>query len=123
LISYITIIDFLHGAFACKAPRFAPTMTAGTWDANRSGGSLIFKRTVIEMQAKATTLRRVIRKRDLSQFAGLQRTQINALIKQGEFPAPIKLSDSGRAVGWFEDELIQWQQERLAARDTKRRSR
>ena len=64
-----------------------------------------------------TPLLRIIRLRDLPTYVGLQRSQIDELIKRGEFPKPIKLSDSGRANGWLEHELIAWQQERLAKRD------
>ena len=31
---------------------------------------------------------------------------------------PIKLSDGGRAKAWLEDELLLWQRQRLASRDT-----
>jgi prophage regulatory protein len=62
-------------------------------------------------------LLRIIRKRDLPAFTGLQRTSIEELIKRGEFPKPIPLSDSGRAVGWVEHEVIAWQHKRLAKRD------
>jgi prophage regulatory protein len=62
-------------------------------------------------------LHRIIRLRDLSDFVGLKRTQIDALIIRGEFPRPIKLNDNGRAKGWLEAELIAWQQARIAARD------
>jgi prophage regulatory protein len=66
---------------------------------------------------EASLLHRIIRKRDLSQFVGLRRTQIDELMKRGEFPRPVPLSDSGRAVGWLEDELAEWQRHRLAKRD------
>jgi prophage regulatory protein len=66
---------------------------------------------------EARRLHRIVRRRDLPQFAGLQRTQIDELIKKGEFPRPIPLSDTGRAVGWLEDELAVWQRQRLAQRD------
>jgi prophage regulatory protein len=62
-------------------------------------------------------LHRIVRRRHLPQFVGLQRTQIDELIKKGEFPKPIPLSDTGRAVGWIEDELAAWQRARLARRD------
>ena len=39
------------------------------------------------------------------------------LIKRGEFPKPISLSDSGRAKGWLESEILVWQAKRLATRD------
>jgi predicted DNA-binding transcriptional regulator AlpA len=62
-------------------------------------------------------LQRIIRERDLPQYVGLRRTQIAQLIARGEFPAPIKLSDSGRAKGWLEADLIVWQRSRLTKRD------
>lgn len=61
-------------------------------------------------------LNKLYRLRDLPQFVGLRRTQIAALIKAGQFPKPIPLSDGGRAVAWLEDDLIAWQKARIAAR-------
>jgi prophage regulatory protein len=60
-------------------------------------------------------LQRFVRKGDLPDYVGLRRTTIEELIKQGRFPKPIKLTE--RAVAWSEQELIEWQQERIAARD------
>ncbi len=62
-------------------------------------------------------LQRIIRERDLPQYVGLRRTQIAELIASGEFPAPIKLSDTGRSKGWLEADLIVWQRDRIAKRD------
>jgi prophage regulatory protein len=62
-------------------------------------------------------LNKIIRKKDLPNYVGLQRTQIELLIERGEFPRPVPLSDSGRAIGWLEHEVWAWQQARLAARD------
>lgn len=62
-------------------------------------------------------LLRIIRLSELPTYVGLQRTQIDELIKAGEFPAPVKLSDTGRAKGWLEHEIVAWQQMRLAKRD------
>jgi predicted DNA-binding transcriptional regulator AlpA len=39
------------------------------------------------------------------------------LIKTGEFPKPVPLSDSGRAIAWLETDLIAWQNARIAARN------
>ena len=55
---------------------------------------------------------RLVRERDLFTYAGLRRTQIAELIKRGEFPRPIRLSEGGRAKAWLEDELITWQRQR-----------
>ena len=60
-------------------------------------------------------LHKIIRFADLQQFTGLRRTQIDELIKIGNFPRPVKLSF--RRKGWLETELIAWQQERIAQRD------
>lgn len=61
-------------------------------------------------------LNRLFRPRDLPEFVGLRRTQIGELIKTGEFPKPIPLSDTGRAVAWLEADLVAWQMRRIAAR-------
>jgi len=64
-------------------------------------------------------LLRIIRLRDLPLYVGLRRTQIQQLIARREFPKAVPLSDTGRAKGWLEHELIAWQQRRLAKRDGK----
>lgn len=46
---------------------------------------------------------------------GYRRSTIYRLIQQGKFPAPISLSDSGRASAWVEDEVNQWCKDRIAA--------
>ncbi len=66
--------------------------------------------------ADANRLNRMYRLHDLPQFVGLRRTQIVELIKAGEFPKPVPLSDTGRAVGWLEHDLIAWQNARIARR-------
>lgn len=60
-------------------------------------------------------LQRVIRLADLPSFVGLKRTQIDVLIKSGEFPRPVKLSK--RAKAWLESEIVAWQAQRIAERD------
>jgi prophage regulatory protein len=62
-------------------------------------------------------LNRMYRLRELPQFVGLRRTQIGDLIKAGQFPKPIPLSDGSRAVAWLESDLIAWQNARIAARN------
>jgi prophage regulatory protein len=64
--------------------------------------------------APAPTLNRIIRRRDLYAFTGLKPTAIDNEIARGSFPKPIPLAD--KAVGWFESEIIEWQQRRLAER-------
>jgi prophage regulatory protein len=45
---------------------------------------------------------------------GLSRSTIYLRISQGGFPKPISLG--GRAVGWVEDEVNEWLDERIQAR-------
>jgi hypothetical protein len=59
-------------------------------------------------------LNRIIRKRDIPDYTGLQRTSINALIKRGELNL-FTLTEGGRAKGIFEEDLIAWQQRRREA--------
>jgi prophage regulatory protein len=60
-------------------------------------------------------LHKVIRLRDLPNFVGLQRTQVEQLIAEGRFPKPVRLST--RRIAWLESEIIAWQQSRIAERD------
>jgi len=48
---------------------------------------------------------RIIRMRDLIEKVGYAESTIYALIKEGKFPAPFKLTPGGRANGWFEDTI------------------
>jgi prophage regulatory protein len=63
-------------------------------------------------------LHKIVRLAELPGYTGLHRTQIDELIKQGQFPRPVKLST--RRKGWLEHELISWQQARIAERDEQR---
>jgi predicted DNA-binding transcriptional regulator AlpA len=51
-------------------------------------------------------------------YFGLKHTQLDEKIKSGEIPAPMKLSDSGRARGWTGRQILEWQAERAAKRAT-----
>jgi predicted DNA-binding transcriptional regulator AlpA len=62
-------------------------------------------------------LRRFLREREVIRRCGYGRTQLDDLIARGEFPKPFRLSDSGRAKGWDEDEIIEWQAQRMASRE------
>jgi prophage regulatory protein len=62
-------------------------------------------------------LNRMFRLRDLPEFVALRRTQIQEMIKAGDFPPPVPLSDSGRAIAWLECDLVAWQNARIAARN------
>lgn len=60
------------------------------------------------------SLNRLIRLADLPPYVGLHRSQIDQLVAQGEFPRPIKLSDAGRAKAWLENDIVDWQNHRIA---------
>ena len=60
-----------------------------------------------------TKLNRMIRLAQLPEYVALQRTQIDELIKKGEFPKPIRLSDTGRAKAWLECDVLAWQNARM----------
>jgi len=62
-------------------------------------------------------LNRIIRERDVDAYCGLKRTQRAELIRRGKFPKPFRISDDGRARGYLESELIEWQRARVAERD------
>ena len=70
-------------------------------------------------------VRNILRLPAVKKVSGHERSQIYALMAKGEFPRPVKLSE--QSVGWFEDEIEEWQQSRPRAkggrspRDRKRR--
>ena len=47
---------------------------------------------------------------------GLSRSNIYSQIQRGEFPKPVKLG--AKAVGWVEDEVAQYNERKIAARDS-----
>jgi predicted DNA-binding transcriptional regulator AlpA len=46
-------------------------------------------------------------------YFGLSNAHLYQAIKEGAIPAPVSISDGGRARGWFGRQIIAWQQERL----------
>jgi len=70
-----------------------------------------------------TILRRVLRKPEVLAASGYRPTQLDLLIEQGKFPRPFRLSEGGRALGWYEDEIIAFQQARIAERDREAKSK
>jgi prophage regulatory protein len=61
--------------------------------------------------------RRVLRMPATEEKVGLRESQIREKVAAGEFPKPIKLSASGRAVGFLEHELEEYLDARIADRD------
>lgn len=58
----------------------------------------------------------VLRRRQVEARTGLGRSSIYALIADGQFPAPIRLSTN--TVGWLEHEIDAWIAERTRASRT-----
>ena len=61
-------------------------------------------------------LDRMYRHAEVLQYVGLKKTQLAKLIREGNFPKPVPLSE--RAIAWLESDLIKWQHDRIAARNT-----
>ncbi len=56
---------------------------------------------------------RLLRWKDVQPRVGICRSQAHAMIQEGTFPAPIKLSS--RASAWVEEEITSWIESRIAA--------
>jgi prophage regulatory protein len=52
---------------------------------------------------------------EVTRITGVPRSTIYDLIKRGQFPEQIKLSE--RMVAWSAAEIASWQQDRIAKRD------
>lgn len=57
-------------------------------------------------------IERILRRPDVQARTGLSRSGLYSAIKNGEFPAPVKLTD--RAVGWLESSISQWIESRTS---------
>ena len=62
-------------------------------------------KTHAEPRASSDT---IVRKMHAAPVVGLSKTRIEALVREGKFPAPFKLTDGGRASGWLRSTLDQW---------------
>lgn len=49
---------------------------------------------------------RILKLREVMQMTALSRSSIYAFMRQGAFPKPIRLG--ARAVGWKENEILDW---------------
>lgn len=56
----------------------------------------------------------ILRRSDVQRVTGLPKSTIYDRISKGTFPKPIKLSE--RSVGWLENEIAAWQEQRIASR-------
>lgn len=58
------------------------------------------------MSASTKHSERLLRMPDVISRVGIKRSQIYALVRAGEFPQPIRLSE--RATAWVESEIDDW---------------
>ena len=56
----------------------------------------------------------ILKLRQVTDKAAISRSSLYAKVKQGKFPAPVKLGE--RASGWIEDEIDAWIEQRIQAR-------
>jgi prophage regulatory protein len=63
------------------------------------------------------TNKRVLRRPAVLERFGGRHTALDEAVRRGEFPAPIKITDYGRAVAWLEQEVDDWMAARIAKRD------
>lgn len=67
----------------------------------------------VRLHAPAQTPERVLRLPETSAMVGLKRASIYALMAEGRFPRPVRLS--ARAVAWRMSDLQRWLSEREPA--------
>ena len=58
---------------------------------------------------------RLLRWRQVQPRVGICRSHVHALVREGKFPAPVKLL-GGRASAWVESEINAWINEQIANR-------
>ena len=64
-------------------------------------------------------LRKILRKREVMALLGLGHTALQEAVARGDLPKPITITEHGRTIAWFEDELIEHLETRAAARNAK----
>lgn len=57
----------------------------------------------------------LLRRSEVEARTGLARATIYNMVRTGKFPAPIPLTESGRAVGWLESDVNEYLQNRINA--------
>ena len=57
---------------------------------------------------------KILKLKQVTEKAAISRSSLYAKVKQGKFPAPVKLGE--RASGWIEDEIDEWIEQRIQAR-------
>ena len=69
------------------------------------------------LEGSARRLQNILRRPRVEAATGLSRSQIYLLMSLGKFPLPIPLDgNGGRAVGWLENEILDYQEARIEER-------
>lgn len=66
--------------------------------------------------------REMYRLKDAARFFGYSLHRLEDLIRTGELPAPLALSDAGRAKAYLGSQILAWQAERVAAAERKQKA-
>ncbi|MFN3233408.1 MAG: helix-turn-helix transcriptional regulator [Alphaproteobacteria bacterium] len=61
------------------------------------------------------SINRVLRRKEVERVTGLSRSTIYQRMSNGTFPKPVPLGP--QRVGWMENELVDWIEERVRERD------
>jgi predicted DNA-binding transcriptional regulator AlpA len=76
------------------------------------------KREVHGVEAHSESIDKILRFEAVIEWSGLSKPTILRMARRREFPQPIKLSRSGRAIGWRRSELIAWLESRPTTNTT-----
>ena len=63
-----------------------------------------------------TPTTRLLRRRDVEALTGLRCSTLYDLMAAGRFPKPVSIGP--RAVAWVDTEIAEWQEARIAERDS-----
>lgn len=58
---------------------------------------------------------RLIKLKEVLNLTALSRASVYRMMADGKFPSSVSLGE--RSVGWVEEEILSWIEERIAARD------
>ena len=61
-------------------------------------------------------LRKILRKRQVMALLGIGHSALADAVARGDLPKPINITERGRIVGWFEDELVEHLEKRAQER-------
>ena len=53
---------------------------------------------------------------ELTKLLGIPKSTLKDAVRKGQFPPPIRLTDTGRAIAWTSEDVTAWQQHRMARR-------